>query len=104
MVGNGGVEGEGDVASRSGCTPSRGRSARTHARLRCVAVVCCLGVGASAAAWAATVAKPSDPPAAASPGVRLSFGTRTLATDAHVMGGQVVLDWAQVEPKNGTFC
>jgi hypothetical protein len=51
-----------------------------------------------------TTTVPPPPPAAAQPGVRASFAAKALLTNPQVMGGQIVLEWSQIEPSMGVFC
>ncbi|HEY1740223.1 MAG TPA: hypothetical protein VGI86_16030 [Acidimicrobiia bacterium] len=51
-----------------------------------------------------TTSAPPPPPAVAEPGIRASFAAKSLLTDSQVMGGQIVLEWSQIEPSKGVFC
>jgi hypothetical protein len=92
------------VGARVASSTRRGRiAARRRARVAVVTV----GALALAAvgAWSHTNATATPPPpAAAYPGIRVSFGPKSLATDPHVIGGQIVFDWSQIEPQKGVFC
>jgi hypothetical protein len=83
----------------------RGNRYELGSRRRALIAGVCLGCFALTCAWVplfGTVTTP--PPAAAIPGVRMSFGANSLVAADDVMGGQIVLDWSQIEPQRGVFC
>src|SRR4051794_35587485 len=89
-----------------GRTSPMNRRARTLRRRRAV-----FSFGAAAVALAVACPLVADaltdtdaPKVTVDPGIRVSFGPQTLSADTHVMGGQIVLEWSEIEPSNGTFC
>ena len=38
------------------------------------------------------------------PGISISWGSNTLANSSYVNGGQIVLNWPEIEPQKGVFC
>ncbi len=84
----------------------RATTAASRSRARRVGVALAFCAVLMPASWAVSAANtvPRTTSVAAVPGIRASFAPNSLLTDPHVMGGQIVFEWRQIEPSKGVFC